>query len=132
MSAPSKDVWDAVKARDGGQCIVCGTQHGLSFQHRQAVGMGGSKHRPTCVEGVTACLPHNEAFEHRLQALALLRGWKVRSWVEDAGRVPVWYPLLGGWHVLRGEGREWVTARAARALMVDVYGDEYEVWEAAA
>jgi hypothetical protein len=52
--------------------------------------------------------------------------------VDQPERVPVWYPLLGGWHVLRGEGREPITARAARALMVDVYGDEYEVWEAAA
>jgi hypothetical protein len=122
-------VWTATKRRDGDQCIVCATRDRLSFQHRQAVGMGGSKVNPTCVEGVTACVPHNEAFEHRLQTLALLRGWKVRGWVSDAGLVPVWYPLLGGWHVLRGEGREWVSARAARALMVDVYGGEYEEWE---
>jgi hypothetical protein len=121
-----------VKQRDGAQCVVCAARDALSFQHRQAVGMGGSKHRPTCVEGLTACVPCNEAFEHRLQRIALLRGWKVRSWVEDAGLVPVWYPLLGGWHVLRGEGREWVSADAARALMVDVYGNEYERWDMAA
>lgn len=133
MSAPTPAVWKAVKDRDGRQCIVCGTEHGLSFQHRVRVGQGGSKIRPTAVNGVTACVPHNEAFEHRLQTLALLRGWKVRSWVQEPGRVPVWYPLLGGWHVLRGEGRELITARAARVLMVDVYGaDEYERWEAAA
>jgi hypothetical protein len=132
MTRPTAGVWTATKRRDGGQCIVCGTEHGLSFQHRQAVGQGGSKQKPTCVDGVTACVPHNEAFEHRLQTLALLRGWKVRRWVKDASSVPVWYPLLGGWHVLRGEGREWVSARAARVLMVDVYGDEYERWEMAA
>ncbi len=95
--------------------------------------MGGSKRKPECVEGVTACVPHNEAFEHRLQALALLRGWKVRGWVADVSLVPVWYPLLGGWHVLTADGgREWVSWAAARALMVDVYGDEYERWEVAA
>jgi hypothetical protein len=126
-------VWSDVKQRDNGQCVVCGAREGLSFQHRQAVGMGGSKHRPTCVEGVTACVPCNEAFEHRLQRIALLRGWKVRLWVDDAGRVPVWYPLLGGWHVLTLDGgREWISAATARVLMVDVYGDEYERWEMAA
>jgi len=126
-------VWTAVKERDGGMCIVCAAREGLSFQHREAVGMGGSKVRPTVVDGVTACVPHNEAFEARLQRLALLRGWKVRGWVNEPARVPVWYPLLGGWHILTPDGgREWVSARAARALMVDVYGDEYERWEMAA
>ncbi len=98
--------------------------------------MGGSKLKPTVSDGVTACVLCNDSFEAHLQERALLNGWKVRGWAADrfgAGAVPVRYPLLGGWHLLRLDGgREWISTAAARALMTDIYPDEYERWEQAA
>lgn len=124
----------ATYQRDGVKCIRCGAWGPLEFQHRAAVGMGGGRERPPAVCGVTACSTCNAGFEHSLQLEALRFGWKVRRWVHRQGRcgdVPVFYPLLGGWHVLVGSGRELITSGAARELMLDVYGDEYLGWEAA-
>lgn len=135
MSQPTAVVRMVTYQRDGVRCIRCGVWSPLTFQHRAATGMGGGGGKPDCVCGVTACGPCNERFEHAGQREALLNGWKVRRWVHRQGRcgdVPVFYPLLGGWHVLRGEGRELVTVAAARVLMVDVYGAKYEEWEQAA
>lgn len=92
---PSKDLRAGIYARDGNMCIRCGTSYGLSFQHRRATGMGGSKIPLTFADGITACLPCNQRFESDLQQEALAYGWKVPRWVNDASKVPVCY-LHGG------------------------------------
>lgn len=132
MSQPTAVVRMMTYERDAFRCVRCGSWVLLTFQHRRAVGMGGSKRRPTVTDGLCACQSCNEGFEHRLQREALLNGWKVARFVKDPGLVPVFYPLLGGWHVLRGDGRELISGPAARVLMVDVYGAKYEEWEQAA
>ncbi|NIH52525.1 hypothetical protein [Lysinibacter cavernae] len=102
----------------------------LTFQHRQAVGMGGSKTRPQVAEGLTACLMCNDRFEGDLQETALLFGWKVRRNIghfvcED---VPVFFPLWAQWFVVVGEIRVPITELEARRKMIAVYGPEYEAW----
>ncbi len=126
---PSKRVRDAVMYRDGG-CVACTELAPLEFQHRQAVGMGGSNFAPTYVDGLAACPAHNARFESDLQLEALVYGWKVKRWVRDAGRVPVLYMSSRQWCVLRPDGsREFITAKRSRELMGAVYGDEiYVEW----
>lgn len=124
MSAPAPVVRAVVYERDGHRCISCGATRNLSFQHRQAVGMGGSKRLPSLVEGLTACMPCNAAYEAHLSDQALRYGWKVPRWVTDCSLVPVfdqqWFRLdRDGWRIPIG----WPTAVA---LMRDAYGPEYE------
>lgn len=129
-SDPTPQVRMAVYQRDGVRCVACAAWNPLSFQHRRATGMGGSKIRPTVVDGVCACVPCNVEFERGLQIKALLRGWKVPRWVKVPALVPVFYPLFGGWHVLGQDGtRVPVSVKVALDMMRDVYGDEYEKWE---
>ncbi|AYG02392.1 HNH endonuclease [Gryllotalpicola protaetiae] len=125
MTAPNDNVRKLVYQRDGERCIACGRQDLLEFQHRQAVGMGGSDHRVNVWEGLTACRYCNAAFEAHLQATALLRGWKVRRWVpfEQLLEVPVYYPLARAWYLLdRIGGRTPIDSGRAMQLMVDLYG----------
>jgi hypothetical protein len=131
VSAPTARVRAEVYARDAG-CILCGTTTGLSFQHRCAVGMGGSKRRPTAEEGVAACLPHNERFESDLQTIALVHGWKVKRWVKAPALVPVFHQPLHTWFRLTGPERIQVSAVAALDMMHHVYGNEYLDWKAEA
>lgn len=133
MSEPTVHVRMAVYERDGVRCVACGAWNPLSFQHRRAVGMGGSKLRPAVVDGLCACIGCNNAFEHSLQRVALLRGWKVKRSVKQPALVPVFYPLFGGWHVLSQDGtRVPVSDAVALGMMREVYGPEYEKWEQAA
>jgi hypothetical protein len=124
---PTAAVRQSTYKRDGHRCVSCGATSRLSFQHRRAVGMGGTIHRPHVVDGLTSCMPCNEAYEHTLQKVALLRGWKVRRWVKDPGRVPVWFPLERSWFVLGPDGlRTPTTDLAAKRMMADVYGENWE------
>ncbi|WP_292727147.1 hypothetical protein [Microbacterium sp. UBA837] len=132
MSKPTTAVRDSTYERDMHRCVSCGVMVALSFQHRRAVGNGGSKIRPTCEDGLTLCVLCNNRAEHVLQARALYFGWKVRRWVKDPSRVPVYYPHEFGWFRLVGTRREKITAGAAHEMMRDVYGDEHETWRAAA
>lgn len=118
--------------RDESRCVNCGSSFSLTVQHRQAVGMGGSKHKPAEHELVTACLDCNTRFEQDLQTAALRFGWKVPRWVDDPSRVPVFWAWWGYWFSLHGGGLVWRTEEEAIALMRDVYGDQYDEWREAA
>lgn len=127
MSAPTLPVRNAVYDRDGRACVACRRADGLSFQHRRAVGMGGSKIQPGATDGLTLCVPCNEACEHTMQRLALVYGWKVRRWA-DPGKVPVYSPHEWAWFLLDGMERIEITSEAAIDAMCGVYGDEYLQW----
>lgn len=105
MTAPTKKVRDLVYRRDNNRCISCGSHISLSFQHRQATGMGGSKVKPLPHEGLTACLPCNESFEADKQSDALYWGWKVRRFCPVAvDVVPVYYRIEAAWFLLNADG----------------------------
>jgi hypothetical protein len=122
VSAPTAKVRAQMLDRDGRHCVVCPATAALEAQHRRAVGMGGSNVRPGITDLLTACSTHNAAFEAGMQGTALLNGWKVRRWVQDPGRVPVFYEFEG-WHVLALDGtRRRITADLAEVMMREVYG----------
>jgi len=132
VAEPTKYVREAVYNRDGRACITCGARV-LSFQHRKAVGMGGSPIAPEPEEGLTACSPCNGRYERDLQLEALLKGWKVRKWAY-APLVPVFYPhstamYLKGWYRLEDDQRYGIDAEKAELMMRDVYGSLYDDWK---
>lgn len=127
VSAPTPVVRAAVYLRDDHRCVSCNTSEGLTFQHRRRVGMGGSKIRPGVVDGLTLCLTCNQAAEADLQTVALVNGWKVRSWASDE-HVPVYYPHLFQWFRLDGVTRKPIPGVVALDMMCAVYGDQYTTW----
>lgn len=105
MTAPTPKVRELTYRRDGYRCVSCGSPIRLEWQHRQAVGMGGSNHKPNAAEGITSCTICNGAYEAELQTRALLCGWKVRRFCAmPVESVPVWYPLEQAWFVLNVDG----------------------------
>lgn len=133
MVAPAKPVREACYRRDHHRCVRCGRDVDPTFQHRAAVGMGGSTFIPTAVDGVTACIWCNEAFEHRLQREALASGWKVRRWVHEQGRtaeIPVFYKPERQWCLLIANSRMPISEETAISIMHEIYGDEYDEWRA--
>lgn len=130
MSDPTPATRAVTYERDGHRCVSCGAWVQLQYQHRAAVGMGGSKIRPLFVDGLTSCAICNPAYEHELQAQALRFGWKVPSWVRDRDRmadVPVYYLLERTWCRLRLDGGRVRISRArAMQLMHEVYGESYD------
>lgn len=115
--------------RDGFACAACGARDGLEFQHRQAVGMGGSRRRPSPVEGLVLCSRCNMLVEGPMQSIALACGWKVRKWVKDPALVPVFYPRRRRWFLLEGDVLVPVKVDRAEALMRRVYGAEFDSWK---
>lgn len=130
MVAPSQKDRGLVLLRDGQRCVACFTRTSpLEMQHRQAVGAGGSKIRPLPHELATACSTCNARFEHDLQTVALALGWKVRRWVVDAGRVPMFNRPRSAWGLLTPEGGVvLLSPREAVARMQEVYGPEWDRW----
>ena len=126
MADPTDKVSRGVKERDGERCVSCGTAWGLTFQHRRAVQAGGSKLRPTYADGLAACGVCNGRFEHDLQTLALLNGWKVRKWVTDPARVPYYHAATCRWYVLTDDGpwRREISRTEAISMMRAVYGPD--------
>lgn len=81
MTAPVEWVRAATYRRDSYLCADCGVTTGLSWQHRESSGHGGrGKRAPklTPADGVTLCLPCNQACEAEGQERALHMGWKLR------------------------------------------------------
>lgn len=130
MTAPTIETRTSVYARDGRRCVMCGALE-LTFQHRRAVGMGGSRNLPTTVDGLTLCMVCNEACERDLQMRALANGWKVRKWVTSPERVPVFYPREGWWFRLEGVTRVRISSAVAMEMGCSVYGDEWMQWRMA-
>jgi hypothetical protein len=130
VSDPTPATRAVTYERDGHRCVSCGAWVHLQYQHRAAVGMGGSKVRPLFVDGLTSCATCNPAYEHALQAKALRFGWKVPQWVRERGRVadvPVYYLLERTWCRLLTDGRRIrITRAAAMQLMHEVYGESYD------
>jgi len=133
VSAPTPVVRAVTYERDGERCVSCGRRVHLEYQHRQAVGMGGSKVRPRLEQGVTSCVLCNGEYERTLQVKALRYGWKVRRTVRDCSLVPVFYPFDRAWYRLTRDGRrERISTGVALIMMRTVYGEQYDEWEAAA
>ena len=128
MSAPTKECRSAVYLRDGYRCVACASTEGLTFQHRRAVGMGGSKNVPAPIDGLALCLSCNERCEHDMQDRALANGWKVRRWVSDPSRVPVYFPHEFAWFRLEGTKRVRISSEIAMDMGCAVYGDDWLKW----
>lgn len=131
MADPTPVVRAVTYERDQHRCVSCGATSNLQYQHRDAVGMGGSKIRPVLEEGLTSCAFCNEAYEHTLQKVALKYGWKVRGWVKERHEtlsvVPVYFLPERTWFRLTREGSRVRLARAeAMAMMHAVYGVQYD------
>lgn len=126
MANPTQKVRTGVMQRDGERCVSCGTAWGLTFQHRRAVGMGGSKIPPTYADGLAACGSCNARFEGDLQTLALLNGWKVPRGVDDPARVPYYHAHTNRWYALTDDGpwRVAIDREVAVAMKLAVYGPE--------
>lgn len=129
MSRPTAETRDAVYKRDAFRCVICGAAQ-LTFQHRRAVGAGGSKILPPPVDGLALCGVCNNACENDLQHQALANGWKVRRWVQNPELVPVYYPHEFGWFRLEGTTRIRISSEVAMEMGCRVYGDEWMKWRA--
>lgn len=126
MANPTRAVREGVYWRDENVCCSCGSPDGLTFQHRRAVGAGGSKRPPTFADGLAACAICNMRFEGDLQTLALLNGWKVPRGVANPARVPYYHAATNRWYVLTDDGpwRTEITRDVAVAMKLAVYGPE--------
>lgn len=130
MVAPSARNRGLVLLRDGQRCVRCGVRTSpLEMQHRQAVGSGGSDIRPLPHQLATACSNCNWRFESDLQTEALACGWKVRRWVKDARRVPMFHKPRAAWGYLNALGGVLLLSSAeAIAAMQEVYGPQWDDW----
>ncbi len=124
MAAPTAECRRFVYVRDGRQCVICGALE-LTFQHRRAVGMGGSRDLPPPVDGLALCIICNQRVEADLQGEALLNGWKVPRSVKDPSRVPVYYPREFAWYRLEGIRRVKITSAIAMEMGCAVYGEQW-------
>lgn len=130
MAAPTKETREAVYARDQHRCVACGS-YLLTFQHRRAVGMGGSKNLPAPVDGLALCAICNAGCEGAMQARALRYGWKVSRWVTHPEQVPVFYPRLMTWFRLEGTYRVAISYSVAMEMGCSVYGADWLLWNEA-
>lgn len=132
MAVPRPKVRELTYERDGHRCALCGATDGLSFQHRMAVGAGGSKHEPSVVEGLTLCTSCNVRVERDLQSVGLAFGMKIPRWptLKRQEIVPVLYWVEKQWYMLRVDGsRHPIEALQAKQVMRHVYGgDLYDGW----
>lgn len=129
-AAPTNETRNAVYQRDERRCAACSLLV-LTFQHRRAVGMGGSKNVPSPVDGLSLCATCNAGCEGAMQAQALRFGWKVRRWVTNPERVPVFYPREMSWYRLEGVRRVRITHTVAMEMGCGVYGAEWLAWHEA-
>lgn len=92
MSVPAK-TRRLVFERDGHECVHCGTNYGLTIQHRANRGAGGSKLLDGPENLVVMCAWSNQRLEsHAAFAdLGRIYGWKLYRW-QNPSEVPVLYP----------------------------------------
>ncbi len=126
MADPTAKVRRGVMERDGGACCSCGDSGAMTFQHRQASGMGGNPVRPGYADGLAACGSCNSRFESDLQSQALALGWKVKRRIgsHTAADVPYFHAATGRWYRLAADGpwREQIPVHTAVRMMAAVYG----------
>lgn len=131
MTGPTPKTRAGMYERDHEQCALCGKRGDLTHGHRRAVGMGGSKIRPSITDSVTLCASCNERAERDLQTKALAYGAKVKKWVKDPALVPVLFPFIWGWARLTEDGKTVpISVETAAEMMRAVYGDEWDRWMA--
>lgn len=96
--------------RSGGYCEVCGCRLrpvGWNLHHREGRGMGGSRRKVTCSDGLVICGQGNTSGCHRLmdeeREWAVERGFVVaRNGQHSPAEVPVL--LRGTWVYLTADG----------------------------
>ena len=108
MTAPTARIRADTYTRDGNRCVDCGATTGLSWQHREASGHGGRGSKApklTTADGLTLCIPCNEACEAAGQARALHLGFKIRRnrGSITAAQIPFYDRNVRAWF-LPGEG----------------------------
>lgn len=131
MTGPTPKTRKDMYTRDHEQCAMCGRRDTLTHGHRRAVGMGGSKIKPSITDSITLCLDCNVRCERDLQTRALVYGTKVRRHVKDPALVPVLFPFIWGWARLTEDGKAVpIHADEAAEMMRDVYGAQWDEWRA--
>lgn len=122
---------DAIRGR---ACVLSAVQSDRVVpQHRQG-GMGGraNKHRLPNLLWIDSILNGLIETDAEWAKLALAWGVKVPIWVHDVAQVPVYFANEHRWYALHGEQRRELAAGAALDMMLNVYGDLYLGWKAAA
>lgn len=129
MSAPTPVVRAAVFLRDKYRCVLCNAVDPLEWNHRAAVGMGGSQRRPGAVEGVVLCRVCNQGIESDagLMLRALAHGIKIRKWANPE-LVPLYVAHEFQWFALEGVKRRPIPGVVAVDAMHAVYGDQFLDW----
>lgn len=91
MSVPAR-TRRVVFARDGNECVHCGTDYGLTIQHRANRGAGGSKLLDGPENLIVMCGQSNQRLESNAVFADLGRtlGWKIRR-SDDPTTIPVRY-----------------------------------------
>lgn len=128
MAEPTSKVRAGTYERDGYACVSCGRMDGLQYQHRPAVGFGGSKRRPTWAEGLTSCWYCNPEYERSLRPVAVALGWKISKYEDRPERIPYFAVTTARWYLLGKDGPWRAPLAPARAaeMMRDVYGNSWE------
>lgn len=87
--------------RDGAHCLHCGTDIGLTIQHRLRKGAGGSNEAEQPSNGIMLCGLFNVGMTQDSEAmtLALFYGWAVSAYDEPSER-PVLDVTTGQWWLL--------------------------------
>lgn len=88
-------------ARDGERCWHCGTEYGLTIQHRAVRGHGGRNSAEHPANGILLCGLFNGALEQdaRAAAWALEAGWKLSTHT-DPTTVAVYDAWSATWWLL--------------------------------
>lgn len=123
MAGPNSFTRQRVFTRDSFRCVKCLTLTSLQFQHRVAVGSGGTKHRPSAAEGAVLCAVHNDEAEGSMNRVMLSLGLKlpqrhnIARNHELALNIPIRY--CDGWYLVDDLGaRNPVTDDEARERFI--------------
>lgn len=102
-TGPDRETRDLVLRRDGGRCVMCGTDRDLQCHHRIPRGMGSSK-RPGINQPqnlLTLCAEDHRCVESS-RTLAYENGWLVRRHEDPASKAVL---TTRGWVLLTPDGR---------------------------
>lgn len=91
-----------------GACEVCGyrlPEKGWNLHHRRARGMGGTRRKVSCADGLVVCGSGTQGCHGQIEtnrAWALQRGYLVSKW-EEPVQVPV-FTARGAWVIFNHDG----------------------------